>query len=161
MRFRLYKGNIIKAGETSPYSIYSEEIASFTTGELYDHKDASGFITLFGLSTWVRAMKLQQKAGRAHRKSPTAATSAKIAAGETARGAKKAAKKTAAKTKTVARETASKTKKAAKEKAGKAKEAAKRTATKAKSTAKKTASKAKSTAKKTADKAKGMVKRKK
>ena len=161
VRFRLYKGNIIKAGETSPYSIYSEEIASFTTGELYDHKDASGFITLFGLSTWVRAMKLQQKAGRAHRKSPTAATSAKIAAGETARGAKKAAKKTAAKTKTVARETASKTKKAAKEKAGKAKEAAKRTATKAKSTAKKTASKAKSTAKKTADKAKGMVKRKK
>lgn len=161
VRFRLYKGNIIKAGETSPYSIYSEEIASFTTGELYDHKDASGFITLFGLSTWVRAMKLQQKAGRAHRKSPTAATSAKIAAGETARGAKKAAKKTAAKTKTVARETASKTRKAAKEKAGKAKEAAKRTATKAKSTAKKTASKAKSTAKKTADKAKGMVKRKK
>ena len=59
VRFRLYKGNIIKAGETSPYSLYSEEIASFTTGDLYDHKDASGFITLFGLSTWVRALKMQ------------------------------------------------------------------------------------------------------
>ncbi|MBQ7583556.1 MAG: argininosuccinate synthase [Lachnospiraceae bacterium] len=172
VKFRLYKGNIIKAGETSPYSIYSEEIASFTTGELYDHKDATGFITLFGLSSWVRAMKLQQKAGRAHHKSPTAATSARIAAGETAREAKKAARKTAAKTRTVARETAAKTKSVAKEKAGKAKEtvkstvgrtktAAKKTATRAKTAAKNTAAKTKNAAKKTADKAKGMVKRKK
>jgi len=53
---RLYKGNIIKAGTTSPYSLYSESLASFTTGELYDHKDATGFINLFGLSMKVRAM---------------------------------------------------------------------------------------------------------
>ncbi|MDE5862903.1 MAG: argininosuccinate synthase [Lachnospiraceae bacterium] len=56
VKFKLYKGNIIKAGTTSPYSLYSESLASFTTGDLYDHKDAEGFINLFGLSTKVRAM---------------------------------------------------------------------------------------------------------
>ena len=56
VKFKLYKGNIIKAGTTSPYSLYSEELASFTTGDLYDHKDAYGFINLFGLSMKVRAM---------------------------------------------------------------------------------------------------------
>ena len=56
VKFKLYKGNIIKAGTTSPYSLYSESLASFTTGDLYDHKDASGFINLFGLSMKVRAM---------------------------------------------------------------------------------------------------------
>ncbi len=56
VRFKLYKGNIIKAGTTSPYSLYSESLASFTTGELYDHHDAEGFINLFGLSMKVRAM---------------------------------------------------------------------------------------------------------
>ena len=56
VKFKLYKGNIIKAGTTSPYSLYSEELASFTTGDLYDHKDAEGFINLFGLSMKVRAM---------------------------------------------------------------------------------------------------------
>ena len=58
VKFKLYKGNIIKAGTTSPYSLYNESIASFTTGDLYDHHDAEGFINLFGLSTKVRAMKL-------------------------------------------------------------------------------------------------------
>ncbi len=53
----LYKGNIIKQGTTSPYSLYNENIASFTTGDLYDHHDANGFINLFGLSLKVRAMK--------------------------------------------------------------------------------------------------------
>ncbi|SEV90605.1 argininosuccinate synthase [[Clostridium] fimetarium] len=57
VKFKLYKGNIIKAGTTSPYSLYSETLASFTTGELYDHHDAEGFINLFGLSMKVRAMK--------------------------------------------------------------------------------------------------------
>ncbi|MCD8104828.1 MAG: argininosuccinate synthase [Lachnospiraceae bacterium] len=57
VKFRLYKGNIIKAGTTSPYSLYNESLASFTTGDLYDHHDASGFITLFGLPLKVRAMK--------------------------------------------------------------------------------------------------------
>lgn len=60
VKLKLYKGNIIKAGTTSPYSLYSESLASFTTGDLYNHKDAEGFINLFGLSTKVRAM-LDQK----------------------------------------------------------------------------------------------------
>ena len=60
VKFKLYKGNIIKAGTTSPYSLYSESLASFTTGDLYDHHDAEGFITLFGLSLKVRAMKMNE-----------------------------------------------------------------------------------------------------
>ncbi len=60
VKFQLYKGNIIKAGTTSPYSLYNESIASFTTGDLYDHHDAEGFINLFGLSLKVRAMKMQE-----------------------------------------------------------------------------------------------------
>ena len=60
VRMRLYKGNIIKAGTTSPYSLYSESLASFTTGDLYDHHDADGFITLFGLPLKVRAMKMAE-----------------------------------------------------------------------------------------------------
>ena len=60
VKFKLYKGNIIKAGTTSPYSLYSESLASFTTGDLYDHHDAEGFITLFGLPLKVRAMKLAE-----------------------------------------------------------------------------------------------------
>ena len=60
VKFKLYKGNIIKAGTTSPYSLYNESLASFTTGDMYDHNDASGFITLFGLPLKVRAMKLME-----------------------------------------------------------------------------------------------------
>ena len=60
VKFKLYKGNIIKAGTTSPYSLYSESLAAFTTGDLYDHHDADGFITLFGLPLKVRAMKMQE-----------------------------------------------------------------------------------------------------
>ena len=60
VKFKLYKGNIIKAGTTSPYSLYNESLASFTTGDLYDHHDADGFITLFGLPLKVRAMKLAE-----------------------------------------------------------------------------------------------------
>ena len=59
VKFKLYKGNIIKAGTTSPYSLYSESLASFTTGDLYDHHDADGFINLFGLPLKVRAMMMQ------------------------------------------------------------------------------------------------------
>ena len=62
VKFKLYKGNIIKAGTTSPYSLYSESLASFTTGDLYDHHDAEGFITLFGLPSKVRAMKMAEVA---------------------------------------------------------------------------------------------------
>ncbi len=60
VKFKLYKGNIIKAGTTSPYSLYSESLASFTTGELYDHHDADGFINLFGLPLKVRALKMAE-----------------------------------------------------------------------------------------------------
>ncbi|MBQ8052956.1 MAG: argininosuccinate synthase [Lachnospiraceae bacterium] len=60
VKFGLYKGNIIKAGTTSPYSLYNESLASFTTGELYNHHDAEGFINLFGLPEKVRAMKMQE-----------------------------------------------------------------------------------------------------
>lgn len=58
VKLQLYKGNIIKQGTTSPYSLYNESIASFTTGDLYNHHDAEGFINLFGLSLKVRAMKM-------------------------------------------------------------------------------------------------------
>ena len=60
VKLRLYKGNIIKNGTTSPYSLYSESLASFTTGDMYDHHDADGFITLWGLPLKVRAMKMNE-----------------------------------------------------------------------------------------------------
>ena len=60
VKLKLYKGNIIKAGTTSPYSLYSESLASFTTGDMYDHHDADGFITLWGLPLKVRAMRMNE-----------------------------------------------------------------------------------------------------
>ncbi len=64
VKFKLYKGNIIKCGTTSPYSLYNESLASFKTGDLYDHHDASGFINLYGLSCKVRAMKMAEVEGK-------------------------------------------------------------------------------------------------
>ncbi|MBE5955569.1 MAG: argininosuccinate synthase [Lachnospiraceae bacterium] len=64
VKMKLYKGNIIKAGTTSPYSLYSEALASFTTGELYDHHDAEGFINLFGLSLRMRALLDLEREGK-------------------------------------------------------------------------------------------------
>jgi len=61
VKLKLYKGNIISAGAESPFSLYSESLASFTTGDLYNHKDAEGFINLFGLPLKVRAMLLKDK----------------------------------------------------------------------------------------------------
>jgi argininosuccinate synthase len=55
VRLRLYRGNVEVAGRTSPYSLYSEDIASFTMGASYDQKDAEGFINLIGLPLVVRA----------------------------------------------------------------------------------------------------------
>ncbi|MEA5048028.1 MAG: argininosuccinate synthase [Eubacteriales bacterium] len=55
VKLKLYKGNIIKAGITSPYSLYSEAIATFGKSD-YNQKDAEGFINLFGLPTKVNAM---------------------------------------------------------------------------------------------------------
>ena len=63
VKLKLYKGSIRGAGSGSPYSLYNESIASFTTGDLYDHKDAQGFITLTGLPVKVRAM-MEQKVGK-------------------------------------------------------------------------------------------------
>jgi len=60
VKLRLYKGNIIKNGTTSPYSLYSESLASFTIGDMYDHHDAAGFITLWGLPLKVRAMRMNE-----------------------------------------------------------------------------------------------------
>ena len=57
---KLYKGNMINAGVTSPYSLYSEEIATFGEDEVYDQKNSAGFITLFGLPIAVQA-KMQGK----------------------------------------------------------------------------------------------------
>ena len=59
-KVKVVKGAIRGAGSGSKYSLYNESIASFTTGELYDHKDAQGFITLAGLPLKVRAMMEQQ-----------------------------------------------------------------------------------------------------
>jgi len=56
VKIKLYKGNIVSAGSESPYSLYNENLASFTTGSLYDHHDAEGFINLFGLPLKVRAL---------------------------------------------------------------------------------------------------------
>ena len=56
VKLKLYKGNIINAGVTSPYSLYDEEIATFDEDEVYDQKEAEGFINLFGLPIKVKAM---------------------------------------------------------------------------------------------------------
>ena len=62
-KVKLYKGNVIGAGVTSPYSLYMEDIATFgDSGELYSHKDSAGFISLYGLPIKVQAM-MKQKAG--------------------------------------------------------------------------------------------------
>ncbi len=62
VKLKLYKGNCIVAGSKSEYSLYSEDFATFDRDEVYDHKDAEGFINLFGLPLKVRAMLLGDKA---------------------------------------------------------------------------------------------------
>ena len=57
VKLKLYKGNMILASVTSPYSLYDEEIATFDKDEVYNQKDAEGFINLFGLPIKVKAMK--------------------------------------------------------------------------------------------------------
>lgn len=58
---KLYKGNIYSAGVTSPYSLYSEDFATFEEDEVYNHKDAEGFINLFGLPLKIRALMEQKQ----------------------------------------------------------------------------------------------------
>ncbi|MBQ3887952.1 MAG: argininosuccinate synthase [Clostridia bacterium] len=57
VKLKLYKGNIIDAGVTSPYSLYDEDIATFDEDEVYNQKDSAGFINLFGLPIKVQAKK--------------------------------------------------------------------------------------------------------
>ena len=58
VKLKLYKGMVTPAGCTSPYSLYDEEIATFSEDEVYDQKDSAGFINLFGLPLKVRAMMM-------------------------------------------------------------------------------------------------------
>ena len=57
VKLKLYKGNIIDAGVTSPFSLYDEEIATFDEDEVYNQADSAGFINLFGLPIKVQAKK--------------------------------------------------------------------------------------------------------
>ena len=56
VKLKLYKGNIINAGVTSPYSLYDEDIATFAEDDVYNQMDSQGFINLFGLPIKVKAM---------------------------------------------------------------------------------------------------------
>ena len=135
VRLRLYKGNLIRAGASSVFSLYAEDVASFTTGSLYRHRDADGFIALFGLPLELRARMLQ-RAGVAEEEStlmelpalplPVKTTVSKVkkadkkqAVGKVAEK-KKSGEKTTEKKKTVKKETAKKTaeKKTAEKKTG-------------------------------------------
>jgi len=60
VRMKLYKGNISPAGTTSPYSLYNEAFVTFGEDQVYNQKDAEGFINLFGLPLKVRALMKQQ-----------------------------------------------------------------------------------------------------
>jgi len=62
VRMKLYKGNCTPAGTTSPYTLYSEELATFGRDEVYTQADAAGFINLFGLPLKVRAL-MERKEG--------------------------------------------------------------------------------------------------
>jgi len=57
---KLYKGNMINAGVTSPYSLYDPEVATFDEDEVYDQYDAEGFINLFGLPIKIGAQTKQK-----------------------------------------------------------------------------------------------------
>ena len=63
VKLKLYRGNIINAGVTSPYSLYDEDIATFSEDLVYDQKDSAGFINLFGLPIKVKAL-MEQKQGK-------------------------------------------------------------------------------------------------
>ena len=60
VKLKLYKGNIMSAGSTSPYSLYSQEFVTFEHDDVYDQADATGFINLFGLPLKVRALMQEQ-----------------------------------------------------------------------------------------------------
>ena len=62
VRMKLYKGNILSAGAKSPYSLYNEGFVTFGRDEVYNQKDAEGFINLFGLPLKIRALMMQKEA---------------------------------------------------------------------------------------------------
>ena len=66
VKLKLYKGNLVNAGMTSPYSLYSEEYATFGEDAVYDQKDSAGFINLFGLPITVNSKMKEslKKAGK-------------------------------------------------------------------------------------------------
>jgi len=64
VNLKLYKGSIYSAGATSANSLYNASLASFTTGELYNHADAKGFVKLYGLPVLIRSlMEAEKKSG--------------------------------------------------------------------------------------------------
>lgn len=64
VKLKLYKGNIINAGVTSPYTLYSEAFATFDEDDVYDQTDSAGFINLFGLPIKVKALLDAQREGK-------------------------------------------------------------------------------------------------
>jgi argininosuccinate synthase len=87
VKVKLYKGSISAAGASSPYSLYNASIASFTTGELYNHADAKGFIRLYGLPVLVRALMQHEKKGKTLRVAGSGGESALAKAPRASRGA--------------------------------------------------------------------------
>ena len=60
VKLKLYKGNVMCAGIDTPYALYSEEVSSFSTGALFDHKDSAGFINLYALPSKIKAMNFNK-----------------------------------------------------------------------------------------------------
>jgi argininosuccinate synthase len=60
VKLKLYKGNVKYASVDTPYALYSEEISSFSTGTMFDHKDSAGFINLYSLPSKIKAMTFKK-----------------------------------------------------------------------------------------------------
>ncbi len=83
VKMKLYKGSMIAAGASSPYSLYDHSLASFATGPLFDHHDASGFINLLSLPVKARGlMKKRLAASSAAGAAKVAGLAAKAAVGD-------------------------------------------------------------------------------
>jgi argininosuccinate synthase len=87
VKLKLYKGSISSAGATSPNSLYNSSFASLTTGEIYTHADAKGFVKLYGLPVLARSlMELEKKGGKLPAASASANGKTKTAGKKTASG---------------------------------------------------------------------------
>ena len=87
VRLKLYKGNTTVAGRKSPFALYDEQLASFASGDEYDHADAKGFITLFALPTRAEAKQDGGFGGGAHAGTDTTVTTFDVGAKHGANGA--------------------------------------------------------------------------